>query len=499
MMLLSFSRPRRLLVGLCAIAMVAGGGALLAEPGSGGGDRVREPDGDKAAQATERADRDAGRAAERAARDQSRYVEERAKILETTASDPVRQQEELAKLEADRAEDLAKAQEEADRSAERLAEELAKAAEDAAEDAAERASEAGDYGSASELRDLAESESPDFDDRGFPVRRGEIVGLDLAPATVANLTGQGFAVVAEHPLPALGSTVFRLAAPEGLEAGAALERARAAAPDATFDYTHYYGMQYAATGKAAGAGAGTAATLPREKGKLTIGMIDTGVVSHPSLKGVSIQSKSFATGKGAAPADHGTAVASILASEGTSKIYSASIFRGTSTKPFTSADAIVDALNWMVSLKVPVVNMSLSGPRNAILDKLVSQAIGRGTLIVAAAGNGGPSAPPAYPAALGPVVAVTAVDKSHKVYRYANQGKYITVAALGVGQPAANAKGGISTYDGTSFATPHIAAWMARCMKGKETAESCARKLRKAAKDLGAPGFDPVYGHGLVE
>lgn len=478
--------------------MMAGGAVALAEPGSGGGaDRVREPDGDKAAQATERAERDTARAAERATRDQSRYTEERAKIVEKTANDPVRQQEELAKLDADRAEEQAKAQEEAERSAGRLAEELAKVAEDAAEDAADRAGESGDYGGASDMRDLAESERPDFDDRGFPVREGEIVGLDLAPATIATLSGQGFSVIAEHPLPALGSTVFRLAAPEGLEAGAALEQARAAAPEATFDYTHYYGMQYAATGNATGAA--TAAALPRKKGKLTIGMIDTGVVSHPSLKGVSIQTKSFATGKGAAPADHGTAVASILASEGTSRIYSASIFRGTSTKPFTSADAIVDALNWMVSLKVPVVNMSLSGPRNAILDKLVSQAIGRGTLVVAAAGNGGPSAPPAYPAALGPVVAVTAVDKSHKVYRYANQGKYITVAALGVGQPAANAKGGISTYDGTSFATPHIAAWMARCMKGKETAESCARKLRKTAKDLGAPGFDPVYGHGLVE
>ncbi|WP_284123980.1 S8 family serine peptidase [Parerythrobacter aestuarii] len=459
-----------------------------------------------ATDAIERAERDAADVAERAARDETRYEEDRARILEETGTDAARQEEELAKLDADRAKDLAKEQEEAEKIAERLAEELAEVEEEAAEEAAEaeeraakeaaeRSEDEAEYGSSAQMQDLADSESPQYDDRGYPVRKGEIVGLDLSGETIATLQDQGFLVLARHQLPALGSTVFRLRAPADADATAALRQARDAAPGETFDYTHYYGMQYATSGVAE---VGDSATLPRKKGRLTIGMIDTGLVSHPLMRGVAITRKSFGTSGNPAPPAHGTAVASILASEGTSRLFSANIFRGTATKPFTSADAIVDALDWMVAQRVPVVNMSLSGPRNAILDRLVKQSIGRGTLIVAAAGNGGPSAPPAYPAALPEVVAVTAVDSHNRVYRYANQGRYITVSAFGVGQPAADTKGGVKRFNGTSFATPHVAAWIARCL-GKDNAQGCARRLRESARDLGQPGYDPVYGYGLIE
>lgn len=486
-------KPRRWLSGLCAIALSVGGaGVLTAEPGSG-----REPDpedSDRAQRALERAERDASRAAERAMRDDIRYQEDRAEILEKTAEDPVRQQEELAKLEQDRTETLAKAEEDAVKDAEDLAKELAKAQEDAAEDAAERAEELADYGSSEELRGLAESESPEFDDRGYPVRRGEIVGLSLKPVEVENLQGAGFEVIEQQELPALGSSLHRLKAPDGLDAPAALELARSEEPQATFDFTHYYAMQYAPSGAETGA---ASVVLPRKKGRLTIGMIDTGIVSHPALADVSIAARDFADSD-SVPKAHGTAVASILASEGSSKLYVANIFRGRNARPYTSADTIVDALEWMVAEGVPVVNISLAGPRNEILDRLIEQAVGRGTLIVAAAGNGGPSAPPAYPAALAPVIAVTAVDERNRVYRYANQGRYITVSARGVDEPAASSFGGYSRFSGTSFATPHVAAWMARCV-ARSSDRSCARKLRRSALDLGAPGHDPVYGYGLID
>lgn len=490
------SRNARFRAGLCAAALLALGVSASAEPGSGNdADRVRDAGSDKAARAAERADRDTARAAERAVREESRFAEQRDRIVRETAGDPVRQQQELAKLEADRAEDLAKLQEEADKSAQRLAEELAKAAEDALDDSRDEAERTAKLGSSDAMRDLAESESPAFDERGFPVRSGEIAALDLSPEKLATLQQQGFGLIARHPLEAIGSVVYRLSAPRGVETAAALQLARAASPETTFDFTHYYGAQFATSGAR---GAGGAAQLPRRKGALTIGMIDTGVSNHPALRGVTIARRAFGNMGASSTTEHGTAVASILASEGSAKIYAASVFRGSASRPFTSADAIIDALDWMVANRVPVVNMSLSGPRNAILDRLVVQAVGRGTLIVAAAGNGGPSAPPAYPAALRPVVAVTAVDADRRVYRYANQGSYITVAAYGVGQPAADSGGGISRFDGTSFATPHVAAWMARCL-GRSDAAACGRSLRKSAVDLGEPGYDPVYGHGFID
>ena len=484
---------KRLLGGICAAALAVGSaGVLLAEPGSNQ-DRERD-DADRATRALERAERDATRAAERAVRDEARYLEDRAEILDRGADDPERQQRDLARLEEDRAETIAKAQDEAIKDAEDLAEELAKAQEDAAKDAADRAEDAAEYGSSAELRSLAADETPEYDERGFPVRRGEIVGLSLSDAELGRLQQSGFEVLAKQELPALGSWLHRLKTPEGLDAPTALRAAQRTEPDAVFDYTHYYGLQYVTSGSQS---AETSATLPRKEGRLTIGMIDTAIVSHSALSGVSITSRDFADASGV-PKAHGTAVASILASEGTSTLYVANIFRGRGSRPYTSADNIVEALNWMVSQNVPVVNMSLAGPRNAILDRLIEQSVGRGTLIVAAAGNGGPSAPPAYPAALPPVIAVTAVDQRNRVYRYANQGNYITVAARGVDEPAASSQGGITRFSGTSFATPHVAAWMARC-QARRSLQSCARRLRRSAQDLGAKGYDNVYGYGLIE
>ncbi|MBK6454031.1 MAG: hypothetical protein IPF84_16605 [Proteobacteria bacterium] len=64
---------------------------------------------------------------------------------------------------------------------------------------------------------------------------------------------------------------------------------------------------------------------------------------------------------------------------------------------------------------VPVINVSLVGPPNVLLQRAIQMALARGHLIVAAVGNDGPSAPPLYPAAYPGVVAVTAVDRADKV------------------------------------------------------------------------------------
>lgn len=479
------AKPGAALVCVLAAIMLYSS-AVLAESGGGGADR--------ADQATERAARDAARAEERAQRDMVRYTEERAEILQRNQADPVRQQEDLARLEADLQEDIVKAQEDAARDAADFAEELQKAADDVAEDAAERAEDVADFGSSAEMHELASEEAPDFDEHGFPVRRGEIVALDLTDSGLVTMQQQGFQLIAQEDLLALGSRVSRLAAPENLEAAAALAEARRIEPEATFDYTHYYRMQFNTAGEIT---SGPGGSLPHRSGALTIGMIDTAVLGHPSLRSAEIEIRDFGQNGSAVPTAHGTAVASILVSEGTRNLYVANVFRGTNGEPFTSADALARALEWLVASDVPVVNMSLAGPRNAILDRLITQSVARGTLIVAAAGNGGPNAPPAYPAALRPVVAVTAVDARQRVYRYANQGEYITVAARGVDEPAADPTGGVSRYSGTSFATPHVAAWLARCLVDSGAA-ACARTLRTSARDLGEPGHDPVYGHGLL-
>jgi subtilisin family serine protease len=119
--------------------------------------------------------------------------------------------------------------------------------------------------------------------------------------------------------------------------------------------------------------------------------------------------------------------------------------------------------------------------------------------IVAAAGNGGPKAKPAYPAAHPKVLAVTAIDQRLAPYRHANHGTYIDFAAPGVRLWTA-AHGGGELQSGTSFAAPFITSAVAlEIAAGASTdPETLRQLLRKATQDLGAPGRDSVFGWGLV-
>jgi Subtilase family len=470
--------PKRLVVkAMAAILLCAGLGAIAwAKEGRDGGDQPSRVE-DQA----DRADRDASRATEQAQRDEQRFQEERAEIVEDAAKDPEKAARDLAKLEEERQEELLEAQEDA-------REDAAKAAEDIAENG-------GMTGSSQGMQDVGKSENPDQDSRGYPVRRGEIVALDLSSSGVTKAQAKGYRLIESAELPVLGGTVTRLAVPPGVDPEAAIDDMARIEPTATIDYTHYYGLQVNPSGAP---GARSGAALPRKAGAFTVGMIDTGVARHPALTGSAISTRDFSKGNSAIPTAHGTAVASILVSDGAKSLFVANIFRGGAGAPFTSAEAIASALEWLVGNKISVVNMSLSGPRNAILDRLIERSAAKGTIIVAAAGNGGPTAPPAYPAALPNVVAVTAVDANLRVYRYANQGPYLDVAARGVNEPAARASGGTGMLSGTSFATPHVAAWLASC-RATAASETCNRGLIANARDLGAPGHDPVYGHGFVK
>lgn len=460
---------------------------------------ARGRDADGGSRAQERMDRDMQRETQRAEERSARFTEERMKIDERAARDPAKATEERIKLEADIAREELKASEETAKIQEDFAEDAAKEAAEAAEEAAElaeRGDDSSSRGSSAMIRDLGESEGAEHDEQGFPVRRGELVAVDLAPATVSAAEAQGFRVIGRQNLPVLGREIIRLAAPHGMSALDARQAIGQLDPAAAVDLVHYYGLNIAA------------GTNPRRSGQkalpartarpLVVGVIDTAIASHAALGQARITAWAGGNQPGA-PVTHGTAVASIVASEGRATIYSANIFRGPASRPFTSADVIAEALEWMLAHDVPTINMSLAGPRNAILDRLIRDALARGRTLVAAAGNGGPTAPPAYPAAVPGVVAVTAVDRQARVYRYANRGRYITVAAQGVDVLAAHAPGGLAQFTGTSFATPRVAGWMARCRSEGASARLCTDRLREAARDLGDAGRDDTYGYGVID
>jgi subtilisin family serine protease len=165
-----------------------------------------------------------------------------------------------------------------------------------------------------------------------------------------------------------------------------------------------------------------------------------------------------------------------------------------------SAAILARALSWLAESRTAVINISLVGPPNRVLEAAVKGLTARGHLLVAAVGNDGPAARPLYPAAYPDVVAVTAVDGRGRVLLEAGRGEHVDFAAPGADMAAAHPAGGFAPVRGTSFAAPLVAGELARRLQAPDPAAAGAalNGLTRAASDAGARGRDRIYGAGLV-
>jgi len=248
-------------------------------------------------------------------------------------------------------------------------------------------------------------------------------------------------------------------------------------------------------------------------GGVRIGLVDTAVdANHPALRGRQIESRSFlSAGVPPADPDHGTATAAMLVGNSlpsgfsglapAARLYSANVFRKRGNQADTTVEAVVQAFDWLAGQNVHIVNLSLGGPRNLLLEAAVERLLARGIAVVAAAGNRGPSAPPMYPAAQPGVIAVTAVDAELKPYKLANRGDYISFAAPGVDVWTALPGKEGAYVSGTSYATPFVTAALvaARALDPKGGWAGIQKKMQAQARDLGDQGKDPVFGFGLIQ
>ncbi len=258
--------------------------------------------------------------------------------------------------------------------------------------------------------------------------------------------------------------------------------------------------------------------LPRLKASpIKIGIIDSHVdQQHEALKNTTITAKSFVESTPGIPNEHGTAVASIIAGQSTiyrglltiAELYSASVFNQQSdSEQNAKAINLILSLDWMAKVGVDVINMSLAGPPNAILKAALKKLHEQGVVIVAAAGNNGPVGSPLYPAAYDFVVAVTAVTPKNIVYAMANRGAHIDLAAPGVNIQHATTKDTLYRHSsGTSLAAPFVTAktaWLLASQKSPssvaDTTQSILNSIYQSTMDLGEPGHDDVYGHGLIQ
>lgn len=179
-----------------------------------------------------------------------------------------------------------------------------------------------------------------------------------------------------------------------------------------------------------------------------------------------------------------------------------------------SLSDIISAIDYATKAGCDVINLSLALEGEDIqlqnlttLSKVINNAVDKGIIVVAAAGNDG-STEYAYPASLDGVISVASVDsnKEHSEFSQYNDRVFVS------------APGGLMNVDtmhkvengqeyfyvqptaGTSVAAPHVSALaaIAKCIKPDIDDEGFRELLKKTSTDAGDTGYDCFYGYGII-
>jgi subtilisin family serine protease len=309
----------------------------------------------------------------------------------------------------------------------------------------------------------------------------EVLGFKLTPAARERLRQLGYT-----PQPSTASGITQIILPAGLDPWTAQRRLEAEFQQGfalNFLYDHYRNVLDSApiTGLVPVSGS-EGCTTERCYGRkvigwndqigacakgVKIGVIDTGYdAGHPAfanLKATVVMEDEASR----SPDWHGTGVLSLLGGAAKSStpglvpeaefLIADAFYKTTFGRARTDTARLLEALRRLEQRGAQVINMSLVGPSDELVHAQIADMSARkGVVFVAAAGNGGPAAPPGYPAAYKEVIAVTAIDDKKRSYDYANRGSYIDVAAPGVRIWTAQPSNMEGMLNGTSFAAPFV-------------------------------------------
>jgi len=254
-----------------------------------------------------------------------------------------------------------------------------------------------------------------------------------------------------------------------------------------------------------------------------VAVVDSGVAAgHPDLAGRLVAGRDVVEGD-ASPDDgdgHGTHVAGIVGAATGNGVGVESVAPGAGLMPVRvlgadgsgTTEGVVAGIDWARTHGADVINLSLGSEVLIVgavggdaLDAAIRRALAAGIVVVAAAGNSGMPVCE-QPAAAAGLLCVGAVDKRRERAVFSSFGSGLGMVAPGGSALPVAGEDVLSTYPpdgyeelaGTSQAAPHVAGAAALLvslgLRGREAVD----RLLATATDLGAPGVDPVYGHGLV-
>jgi type VII secretion-associated serine protease mycosin len=267
---------------------------------------------------------------------------------------------------------------------------------------------------------------------------------------------------------------------------------------------------------------------------VTVAVLDTGVDGHqPDLSGRVIDGPDF-TGRARKPGGrywgrHGTEMASLITGHGhgtgaaagvmgvapDAKILSIRVtwelndpIRTDHAQVDRARDAVAKGIRYAADHGAQVISMSLGGGNlfyngNTAEEAAIKYALGKGSVLVASAGNDGNGANRRnYPAAYPGVIAVGAVDRAFKPAKFTNRHTYISVAAPGVEIVSADVAGhGYILGTGTSSSAA-FAAGMSALVKARYpnlTPPEVKQSLEEGATHRPPDGRSSEIGTGVVD
>ena len=244
---------------------------------------------------------------------------------------------------------------------------------------------------------------------------------------------------------------------------------------------------------------------------VVVAVLDTGVnAKHPDLAGRIISEGYNFVGNNTDYSDdngHGTMCAGIIAAEIDNGTGLAGATKGCRILPVKVLDSkgngqastIAAGITYATDHGANIINLSLGCPSfSQDLQNAVNYAYGKGILVVAASGNKGTEIE--FPAACDHAVAVGAVTSSNEAASYSSHGSRQALVAVGSGIFSTSLDSGYAVGNGTSFAAPFVSSLAALLLSinPKLTPAELTDLMEKTATDLGAPGWDEIYGFGCV-
>jgi hypothetical protein len=217
---------------------------------------------------------------------------------------------------------------------------------------------------------------------------------------------------------------------------------------------------------------------------IRVAIVDSKVqVDHPDLAGQFIADRDFVNRGQARAEEHGTGIAGVIAAKAGNGVGIAGVapearlmalracWQGSGRAAATYCDnlSLARALQFAIEHGAEVINLSLAGPPDALLRKLIALALSRGTTVVAAFDPGLPGG--GFPASQQGVIPVT-----EESLQSLPSGLY---GAPGRDVPTTQPGGKWYLVNGSSYAAAHVSGLVALAREQRRSGASSALSLAR--------------------